>query len=246
MTLRLKKKIFITGGVETLTGLHIGGGDSGMDSGGLDKGAVIRTSVTNQPYIPGSSLKGKMRALLEKLRGEYQVMPKGGAGPGKAPDYLAAKIFGLPAEVDFSDSPEINASRLVVRDAFLSPASVERLGRADLDLPFTETKTETAIDRITSKAVPRTFERVPAGAEFDFQMTLTIYEGDNEKELLDGLLTALLLVQEDYLGGRGSRGSGRIKFKHTTLMVKSNEDYINGNDAQVYAAAGFPLLKELI
>ena len=79
----ITKKIFIKGTIKTLTGLHIGGTDTGINIGGLDKGAVVRNSITNEPYIPGSSLKGKMRSLLEKLRGEYEINEKGEAGPSK-------------------------------------------------------------------------------------------------------------------------------------------------------------------
>lgn len=226
----ISKKVFITGKIKTLTGLHIGGTDSGINIGGLDKGAVIRDSISNEPYIPGSSLKGKMRSLLEKLRGEYEINDKGEAGPSKNPEHLSAKIFGISADENENTAAlsDFKASRIIVRDSFLTGPSRDKLLEANLELPFTETKTETSIDRVTSKANPRTIERVPQGSEFQFDMTLTLFEKDNEAELLEGLFTSLILLQEDYLGGHGSRGSGKIEFAVEELSEKTNETYKNG------------------
>ncbi|MGD2084961.1 MAG: type III-A CRISPR-associated RAMP protein Csm3 [Candidatus Aminicenantes bacterium] len=228
----ITKKIFIKGTIKTLTGLHIGGTDTGINIGGLDKGAVVRNSITNEPYIPGSSLKGKMRSLLEKLRGEYEINDKGEAGPSKTQEHLSARIFGISAEEDekSKEAPGFKSSRIIVRDAFLTDESRAKLLEANLEFPFTETKTETSIDRVTSKANPRTIERVPQDSDFLFDIALTVYEDDNEAELLDGVFTAMTLVQEDYLGGHGSRGSGKIKFCVKELSEKTNEIYINGGE----------------
>lgn len=232
MERKIEKKIFISGKIEVLTGLHIGGTETGINIGGLDKGAVIRDAISNEPYIPGSSLKGKMRSLLEKLRGEYEIDKDGKAGPSKNSADLSAKIFGISAEDDekAGETTDFKSSRVVVRDAFLTGESRDKLIEANLELPFTETKTETVIDRVTSKANPRTIERVPKNSEFDFDMILTIYEGDIEAELIDGVFTTMTLLQEDYLGGHGSRGSGKIKFHLSELSEKSNESYKNGQD----------------
>ena len=81
------------------------------------------------------------------------------------------------------------------------------------DLPYTESKTEVAIDRITAKANPRTFERVPAGAQFKLNMVLNIFEGENEQRLKETLKLAIRLLQDDYLGGHGSRGYGQVEIK---------------------------------
>lgn len=229
---KIEKKIFISGTIKTLTGLHIGGTDTGINIGGLEKGAVVRNSITNEPYIPGSSLKGKMRALLEKLRGEYEINDKGEAGPSKNLTHLSSRIFGVSAEEDESagEFSNFKASRIIVRDAFLTEESREKLLEANLELPFTETKTETSIDRVTSKANPRTIERVPQDSQFRFDVALTVYENDSEAELLEGVFTAMTLVQEDYLGGHGSRGSGKIKFNIRELSEKTNEIYQTGGE----------------
>ena len=82
------------------------------------------------------------------------------------------------------------------------------------DLPYTESKTEVAINRVTSKATPRTFERVPAGAKFKLNMVLNIFEGENETDLKATLEQAINLLQDDYLGGHGSRGYGQVEIEY--------------------------------
>lgn len=245
MERKILKKIFISAKLKTLTGLHIGGTGAGINIGGTDN-TVIRDSVTNEPYIPGSSVKGKLRSLLEKLRGEYEIDKDGKAGPSKDPGHLSAKIFGIPADENTSDKNNGNnknenqtekmethffrTSRLIVRDAFLEEKSRKKLVALNLELPFTEVKTETSIDRVTSKANPRSIERVPKDTEFKVDMILTVYDKDNETELINGLFTAMVLLQEDYLGGHGSRGSGKIKFTIDTIKEKTNADYLSGKD----------------
>ena len=79
------------------------------------------------------------------------------------------------------------------------------------DLPYTESKTEVAIDRITSRANPRTFERVPAGAKFKLNMVINIFDGEDESALKATLKQAIKLLEDDYLGGHGSRGYGQVE-----------------------------------
>jgi CRISPR-associated protein Csm3 len=75
---------------------------------------------------------------------------------------------------------------------------------------YFEVKSKTPIDRIRGVAKnPRFTERVVAGAEFDFSVSLTLL-GDNEQPLFDYLLLGLKLLEMDALGGSGSRGYGRI------------------------------------
>ncbi len=139
-------------------------------------------------------------------------------------------IFGVPAESNL-----ISPTRLFVRDAFLTDESKEKLENLETDLPYSEVKTEVTIDRVTSKANPRQMERVPAGTEFDFEFVVNIYriddgdkeETDNEKELLNEIFKGMILLQDDYLGGSGSRGYGKVKFRIKDLMVKTEDDYKN-------------------
>lgn len=198
--IKLVKKIIYTGTITLKTGLHIGGTNAALNIGGPDK-FVVRNPINNVPYIPGSSLKGKMRALVE--------IAKGCISDGKAsndPKSISGELFGVATGRD-----DNRPSRLIVRDAELDLSKPEMFDNTDL--PYTESKTEVAIDRITAKANPRTFERVPAGAQFKLNMVLNIFEGENEQRLKETLQLAIRLLQDDYLGGHGSRGYGQVEIK---------------------------------
>ena len=198
-TIKLKNKIIYTGVITLKTGLHIGGTNAALNIGGPDK-FVVRNPINNIPYIPGSSLKGKMRSLVEIANGETN-----NGKPTNSAETKAGALFGVSG-----DSNSSRPSRLIVRDAELD---IESQNFNNTDLPFTESKTEVAIDRITAKANPRTFERVPAGAEFKLNMVLNIFEGEDEESLKKTLKQAIELLEDDYLGGHGSRGYGQIKIK---------------------------------
>lgn len=196
--IKLVKKIIYTGKITLKTGLHIGGTNAALNIGGPDK-FVVRNPINNLPYIPGSSLKGKMRALVEIYNGETK-----GGKPSNNASTRAGALFGVSG-----DSNSSRPSRLIVRDAELDKESCDF---SRTDLPYTESKTEVAIDRITAKANPRTFERVPAGAQFKLNMVLNIFEGEDEQALKATLKQAINLLQDDYLGGNGSRGYGQVEF----------------------------------
>ena len=209
----LKKKIIYTGAVILRTGMHIGGTNAALNIGGPDK-FVVRNPLNNIPYIPGSSLKGKMRSLVELREGE-SINGK----PSNDASTKSGSLFGVSG-----DNTSSRPSRLIVRDA---PMATEMDTEEDLaiyglklsdipdfsktDLPYTESKTEVAIDRVTAKANPRTFERVPAGAQFKLSMVLNIFEDEDEEQLKATLSEAISLLEDDYLGGHGSRGYGHVK-----------------------------------
>ncbi|WAR43654.1 type III-A CRISPR-associated RAMP protein Csm3 [Methylomonas rapida] len=233
---KLKSKIFIKGKITALTGLHIGGNSIGMAIGGADK-VVVRNPLTNEPYIPGSSLRGKMRSLLERARGDEKHNPSEGgfslkegkleAQAGINPETLLGKLFGVSA-----DKNNGQPTRLMVRDASLTKESKQQLENApNTDMPMTEVKTEVNIDRITSAANPRQFERVPAGAEFAFELLLTLLEGDDEAQFLNLIREGLELVQHDSLGGHGSRGYGAVEFSVQTLQERTMPQYQKGESA---------------
>lgn len=221
--MQLLKKIIIAGEIEALTGLMIGGSNTAMGIGGPDK-MVIRNPVTNQPYIPGSSLKGKMRSLLELSYGYIgnKKMGKVENGPDEDPNHESTQLFGT-ARTDARQRP----SRIICRDGFLlNPQELK-----GTELPFTEAKTEVVIDRITSQAMPRTFERVPAGAKFALNIVVNIFDDDTFKDQFKTLtFKALQLLQDDYLGGSGSRGNGQVKFKITSVTERSSKFYHGGEE----------------
>lgn len=210
--IQLKKKVIYNGIITLKTGLHIGGTNAALNIGGPDK-FVVRNPISNIPYIPGSSLKGKMRALIEILHGCVTVTNKGEVKSSEDPKSISGSLFGV-ATGNQNNRP----SRLIVRDAELNTKACDF---SNTDLPYTESKTEVAIDRVTAKANPRTFERVPAGAKFNLSMVLNIFEGDDEQALRATVKQAIELLQDDYLGGHGSRGYGQVEIKIESEVEKT-------------------------
>jgi len=200
---KLIKKVFYTGTITLKTGLHIGGTNASLNIGGPDK-FVVRNPISNIPYIPGSSLKGKMRALVEISTGFVSINEKGDVGPTNDSSNIVGKLFGTAG-----DGNDKHPSRLIVRAAELDVSQPEMF--LNTDLLYTESKTEVNIDRVTAKANPRTFERVPAGAKFKLNMVLNVFEGEDEKALKATIKQAIKLLEDDYLGGHGSRGYGQVK-----------------------------------
>lgn len=213
---QLVKKIKIETIAELLTGLHVGGSKDNVEIGGIDTPVIKLASKGGQPYIPGSSLKGKMRCLLEQVAGSTKV---GG-------DSKVNNLFGF-ASTDKRAEQATRPSKIIVRDAMLTPESVEELGKCDsLDMPFTENKYENVIDRVKGVAEhPRQIERVPAGAKFNVEMVLNVWDDDDENALKELLQKGINLLESDYLGGSGSRGYGQIRFgklKFTELSDVNN------------------------
>lgn len=209
--MKLRNKIVIKGKIITLTGLHIGGNKSSMEIGGIDLG-VIKTG-NGYPYIPGSSLKGKLSSLLAKVRGSQEK---------RTDSALMKLLFG-----DAGGKEAASSTRIQVRDAHLdldhfnSEAGFGGKDSRFLDFEFSEIKTENRIDRVTGTAKdPRQVERVPAGATFNFEIVVDIYEEDPAKDLLKLLDEALQLLEMDYLGGHGSRGSGQVSISKLNITGK--------------------------
>lgn len=213
---QLVKKIKIQTSITLVTGLHIGGSSENVEIGGIDSPVIKLGTRENQPYIPGSSLKGKMRCLLEQAAGA----PKIG---------LNAEVNNLFGIIENRANGTSNQpSKLIVRDAMLTPKSVRALlGSDGLDMPFTESKTENTIDRVegaTVKGGVRTTERVPAGAEFYAEFILNIWDDDDEVKLLNLFKKGISLLENDYLGGSGSRGYGQIKFGELNMIELSDSN----------------------
>jgi CRISPR-associated protein Csm3 len=233
MTLKLHGRVFIKGNIRVKTGLHIGGSGGAFAIGGVDNPVII-DQLTRQPYIPGSSLRGKMRSLTEKSLGQVTGQSIG----------QNVEIHACLTQIDFDNCPICNLygisargidsknrinnlpTRLIVRDVPLTEPSVRELDKARTALPYTEVKTEVAIDRVTSQATPRDIQRVPAGAVFGpMELVYNIYS-QQDIEWFKYLLEAMDLLQDDYLGGYGSRGSGKIIFQELSLSLKLAENYV--------------------
>jgi CRISPR-associated protein Csm3 len=264
---KIKSKIFIKGTIRAETGLHIGGSSTGLSIGGADA-IVVRNPINNQPYIPGSSLRGKMRSLLERMRGDEKFNPQEGGFSisvkggkvlaegevlaGTDGNSLLGQLFGTSS--DKGNTSVKSPTRLIVRDAALTDESYKTLFKApNTDMPLTEVKTEVAIDRITSAANPRQIERVPEGSMFQFEFILTLLENDDpgiqnddRDKFFKLIAEAMTLVQDDYIGGHGSRGYGKVSFHVTDVTQRSSAYYMNLPDTpeeQIETCIFFDLFK---
>lgn len=213
--MKLSKINTIEGMILVLSGLHIGAGDTEMRIGGTDH-PVIKDPISGQPYIPGSSLKGKIRSLLEW---RYGLVSASGGNPvsfkhiNDSPDQSACiniiKLFGGAPDNNDKGVKDIGPTRLAFWDCQLNHQWKEIVDKKNL--LTIEAKSENTIDRIKGTASnPRFTERVIAGAQFDFKLSLKVLN-ENE-DLLNIVLQGLKLLENDSLGGSGSRGYGKIKF----------------------------------
>jgi CRISPR-associated protein Csm3 len=248
--LRLIGKLLLDGDLVCETGLHIGAGKGTLDIGGADNPVV--KDAFGRPYVPGSSLRGRLRALLEQSSGlvtpaslVYLSRRKGQEvriHQSDEPGDEICLLFGRnPGRVERVQGDAIEArsatpARLTVYDAPLDLASITSQMRENLDDELTEVKGENAIDRVTAQANPRTLERVPAGARFKVRLVVDILCAQ-DRELLPRLLEGLLLVEDDALGGGGSRGSGRVRFCDWKATWRSREFYTGGAESKEVAAA---------
>lgn len=201
----------IKGKITLLSGMAIGGDSGNIEIGGNDN-PIIRNPITKEPYIPGSSLKGKMRSLMEWYLGS--VDSRGYVHNCSNSDCKVCRIFGRSAGESSKES--IGPTRIVVRDAYLTPESSEKLQELkNFKGTDTEIKYENSINRITSKASPRNLERVPAGVEFGFSISYKIFDindgGKVDENNLHEIKKALKLLELDGIGGGVSRGNGHIK-----------------------------------
>jgi CRISPR-associated protein Csm3 len=230
MSYQFKAHVIIRGQITCLTGLHVGGTEEGYEIGGMDN-PILRDKVTGYPYIPGSSIKGKMRSMMEWVLGK--VSKTGAVHVCPDPMCKVCRIFGTSADrwgkEGGKEKGEIGPTRLTIRDAHLSQETREDPRYVRGGIFTTEIKTENSLNRITSAANPRPMERVPKGAKFDFEMLYGIYDigdaGATDIENLEQLSMALQMLEASVLGGGGSRGSGQIAIESPRAEIRTLEDY---------------------
>lgn len=203
-------KLVIEGTIEVLTGMHIGGSEAFSAIGAVDT-PVIKDSRTQEPIIPGSSLKGKLRTLLARSLSQSILLPV-----PNDDDWVIRRLFGS-SEAKEGECALLR-SRLIFSDCYLlNKDELQKTGG------MTEVKFENSIDRKTAIATPRQIERVVRGAKFGLRI---VYDAHEETEIADDfthLAQALQLLQMDYLGGHGTRGSGRVKVNGLTVKSVDNQ-----------------------
>ncbi|MFZ1515167.1 MAG: type III-A CRISPR-associated RAMP protein Csm3 [Saprospiraceae bacterium] len=220
---KLDYKLLITGDIVIKTGLHIGGSEVDLDIGGIDKEVIkVKHGSGKVPFIPGSSLKGKLRSLIAKQKGytsldeDKDETLKLFAGNGEFKDDRGNKYIGWMRK-DKKDKviTPIIPSRLIVRDNYLK----------DANNYFLEEKTENNIIRATGEAKPRQLERVTKDTKFSLDMVMDVYIVDDCNKLLETLDLGFQLLKKDYLGGGGTRGSGQVEITGLkALKIIFNDD----------------------
>ncbi|MHA1369535.1 MAG: type III-A CRISPR-associated RAMP protein Csm3 [Promethearchaeota archaeon] len=244
------KNIIIKGEIVLKTGLHIGGLKEAVEIGGIDNPVIVtfkedrNNGLTKVPYIPGSAIKGKMRALLE-FKYAKDILPKDGKkrtslnyikvgenliayDDTNPKSKLIPQVFGIPAK---DPGTELSVSRAKFFDAMPTEDTFKMWAENVELIGGTEIKPENTIDRLTSRANPRYFERVPKGAKFEMEIVISIYQDDDENEIKELILEGLRLLKDNYLGGMGSRGYGKIEFTNLKLITRSSDYYVkNANE----------------
>jgi CRISPR-associated protein Csm3 len=208
--MKLEKILSFKGKVICKTGLHIGGTNNQIKIGGVDS-EVIRNPLTDEPYIPGSSLKGKMRSQLEKKLGK--VTDNGRPCNCGQIGCTVCTLFGA----HMNTKSLCGSTRIIVRDCNLTEETRQKYHELikEKGASYLETKAENIINRKSGTSDnPRFVERIPAGSEFEFNIQLNVFDDDDEKELVDAVKECLKLVEDSYLGGSGSRGYGQVEFKY--------------------------------
>ncbi|MBO8161628.1 MAG: type III-A CRISPR-associated RAMP protein Csm3 [Thermosipho sp. (in: Bacteria)] len=243
--IKFEGKFYIKADIVLITGLHIGTEENTMEIGGIDN-PVIKDAF-GKPYIPGSSLKGKLRSLMEyyheKINANELVITKGGKNQIRMhmcddEDCPVCNLFGRNhGEHKFvnnikKDFENLMPTRLIVRDAMLDETSITNEMLQYLDTNYTEVKPENSLDRITSFANPRFNERVPAGTKFKVEFVINTFNDDNTKYLKE-LFVALKLLEDDYLGGAGSRGYGKIKFENLKVVYRDKKFYLGESGEKI-------------
>jgi CRISPR-associated RAMP protein, Csm3 family len=241
-----KGTVIIKYSMKALTGLRVGGSKENFDIGGTDNPVIKTLGVIENydgrgnnlpegaPYIPGSSLKGKIRSLVEWAKGRVDYMiskanndvEKAGK-PCVCGRCEVCKVFGTGdaktiESLKLSELP--GPPRLRVFDAYPTWESIQKLQDTLGENIFTEIKTENAINRLTSKANPRKVERVPAGVVFFGEMAFHLFAKE-DPELLKVVFEGMRLLEDDYLGGYGSRGSGKVRFENIEVVFRPKAYY---------------------
>lgn len=202
-------KLEITGKIEILTGMHIGGSSSFSAIGAIDS-PIVRDIESDLPMIPGSSLKGKIRYLLSKKYNNNI------AKNHNEDNEAILRLFGS------SDKEKLYRSRLIFSDSILS--NIDKFKEIGIHNP-TEIKTENSINRLTAIANPRQIERVIRGSEFDFSIIYNVETEEDVEDIeidIDLLCQGLKLLKYDYIGGHGSRGYGRVNVKDLEIKEVTN------------------------
>jgi CRISPR-associated protein Csm3 len=234
--MQFEENLIVSGHIVCGTGLHVGGANESIEIGGIDN-IIIRDAISENPFIPGSSLKGKMRSLMELNDPDSSKNIIGGNGnpldmgkPCKCGKCLPCKIFGTSAD-ETAPEKQMGPTRTIFRDAFPTKETIEMWTKSQEVIKGAEVKYENTINRINSEANPRPSERVPKGSKFDFEIVFSIYDKE-DKENFKGIFEAMMLVEDNYIGGSGTRGYGKISFEDISVIKRTTKYYKGSEDEE--------------
>lgn len=225
----ISENYLIKGIISCETGLHIGNSSDNIDIGGSDK-PIIRDSITNLPFIPGSSLKGKLRVLLELNDFLSAESVKDNRGkPSNSINCVATQIFGIASYRSTKEEKLLlkYPTRIIVRDSYPTDETINEWKNNEEVFGGAELKYENFVDRINARSFLRNIERIPRGSKFNFEIIFSVYDGDNEKNFIE-LLRSMKLLEDNYLGGSGTRGFGKVKFNEISITKRDLNYYKHG------------------
>jgi CRISPR-associated RAMP protein (TIGR02581 family) len=237
----LRNRYVFTGKLVMLTAFHIGGGRVTLSSS--DSPVVLTPEQI--PFIPGSSFKGALRSMIEKLvpslpeeAGLYScglIEPLKDGGEQKTngkPPCPTIRQKAITDDLRARPGAADNIRSTILKELcdtcklFGSPYAAARVNINDLYMPSKEwngvvqTRDGVAIDRDSEKAKDRLkydFEVVPASATFDLTITLENATDEDLQLLCMGL--SEFVHGFGFIGGKRSRGLGACRLD--SLQVRS-------------------------
>lgn len=225
----LQRRVWVQGTLVAVGALHVGSGGEGADPVAADD-PVVR-DADGRPFIPGSSLKGAMRAFLERLADAHwlQEDDDGPRHEQGVPCWHRLRAGGEEDAWDCwvqqtarYDAERIRAALCPACRLLGAPHYAGRLQFRDLPLcaggPAVQQRTGVGIDRDTGTAAPKIlyqFEAVPAGAAFALE---ALVENPSDGEFRTLLRALWALARGDIpVGGKLSRGLGAVSLRGVRL-----------------------------
>jgi CRISPR-associated protein Csm3 len=238
----LEGYIVMSADMHLRTGLRVGSSNDQTEIGGIEN-PIIKNPVNGEPYVPGSSIKGKLRSIMEWQFGK--VGSNGKPCECAQTDCPVCRVFGIGG---YKSNMDLGPTRLIVRDALFTDDSREEYldYLEETGEPPIEQKFENTIDRRKGSArLPRIMERIPAGFDMDFEVTFRVFnineDAETDLKMYNELLRVIKFLESDTLGGSGSRGYGRVEFRDVDLDFNFRElsEYQEAVDSIRDSAAGF-------
>jgi len=219
------------------TSLHIGNQEGGNQPRGLNapmlQNPVLQINNSYAPYISATSLKGKLRNIAEILfekhlnrkfvddydeeKKKRRVLKRHECDSlNEAKKCAVCCLFGSSSGSGNKSNEDVENEnfdgRLLFRNAPL---------KQDSALKSSEIKTENKIHRLRQEANPRSIERALRHSIFELEIVYLVHDNENVNKQLSNMIACLRFLENNYLGGNGSRGYGKIKF--TNILLNGNK-----------------------